>query len=64
MLVIDQAPHDWLFPSTSAMVHHGGAGTTAALASRRPQVVEWGDACGVQDLPDRRGDPMAGRHRT
>ncbi|MCP3800680.1 glycosyltransferase [Allokutzneria sp. A3M-2-11 16] len=40
ILVIDQAPHDWLFPRTSAIVHHGGAGTTAAaLASGRPQVV-------------------------
>lgn len=27
---IDQAPHDWLFPRMSAVVHHGGAGTTAA----------------------------------
>ncbi|MFD1152422.1 glycosyltransferase, partial [Saccharothrix hoggarensis] len=40
VLVIDQAPHDWLFPRTSAVVHHGGAGTTAAaLASGTPQVV-------------------------
>jgi UDP:flavonoid glycosyltransferase YjiC (YdhE family) len=23
-------PHDWLFPRTSAVVHHAGAGTTAA----------------------------------
>ncbi|NES24757.1 MAG: glycosyltransferase family 1 protein [Symploca sp. SIO3E6] len=27
---LDQAPHDWLFPRVSAVVHHGGAGTTAA----------------------------------
>jgi len=27
---IDYAPHDWLFPRVSAVVHHGGAGTTAA----------------------------------
>ncbi len=27
---IDSIPHDWLFPRTSAIVHHGGAGTTAA----------------------------------
>ncbi|MCA9905857.1 MAG: glycosyltransferase family 1 protein [Anaerolineae bacterium] len=26
---IDQAPHDWLFPRVAAVVHHGGAGTTA-----------------------------------
>src|SRR5439155_25864439 len=23
-------PHDWLFPRMAAVVHHGGAGTTAA----------------------------------
>ncbi|MBE1878369.1 glycosyltransferase [Myceligenerans pegani] len=40
VLVLDQAPHDWLFPRTAAVVHHGGGGTTAAaLASGRPQVV-------------------------
>jgi sterol 3beta-glucosyltransferase len=27
--VIDAAPHDWLFPRMAAVVHHGGAGTTA-----------------------------------
>ncbi|USX53904.1 glycosyltransferase [Lentzea sp. HUAS12] len=38
--VIDQAPHDWLFPRTSAVAHHGGGGTTAAaLAAGTPQVV-------------------------
>lgn len=26
----DAIPHDWLFPRVSAVVHHGGAGTTAA----------------------------------
>lgn len=25
-----EAPHDWLFPKMAAVVHHGGAGTTAA----------------------------------
>ncbi len=30
VLMIDQAPHDWLFPRMAAVVHHGGAGTTAA----------------------------------
>ncbi|MFC3453772.1 glycosyltransferase [Amycolatopsis speibonae] len=40
LLVIDHAPHDWLFPRMSAVVHHGGGGTTgAALAAGRPQVV-------------------------
>jgi sterol 3beta-glucosyltransferase len=27
---LPQAPHHWLFPLMSALVHHGGAGTTAA----------------------------------
>lgn len=27
---LDAAPHDWLFPRMAAVVHHGGAGTTAA----------------------------------
>jgi sterol 3beta-glucosyltransferase len=30
MLVVDDVPHDWLFPQVAAVVHHGGAGTTAA----------------------------------
>ena len=28
--VVKSAPHDWLFPRMAAVVHHGGAGTTAA----------------------------------
>ena len=28
--VLDSAPHSWLFPLVAAVVHHGGAGTTAA----------------------------------
>ncbi|MFE7655188.1 glycosyltransferase [Streptomyces bottropensis] len=40
ILTIDQAPHDWLFPRTAAVVHHGGPGTVgAALAAGRPQVL-------------------------
>lgn len=40
ILVIDGAPHDWLFPRVSAVVHHGGAGTTGiGLASGRPTLV-------------------------
>lgn len=27
---VDSIPHDWLFPRVAAVVHHGGAGTTAA----------------------------------
>ncbi|TDT31175.1 glycosyltransferase [Naumannella halotolerans] len=30
MLTIGPTPHDWLFPRMAAVVHHGGAGTTAA----------------------------------
>jgi sterol 3beta-glucosyltransferase len=29
--VIDYAPHDWLFPKASCVIHHGGAGTSAAM---------------------------------
>jgi sterol 3beta-glucosyltransferase len=40
ILMVRQVPHDWLFPRTAAVVHHGGAGTTgAALAAGRPQVI-------------------------
>ncbi|MDO5145362.1 MAG: glycosyltransferase [bacterium] len=36
----DFVPHDWLFPRVSAVVHHGGAGTTAAgLLAQRPTLV-------------------------
>jgi len=30
ILALDEAPHDWLLPRAAAVVHHGGAGTTAA----------------------------------
>jgi sterol 3beta-glucosyltransferase len=30
ILSIGEAPHDWLLPRVAAVVHHGGAGTTAA----------------------------------
>lgn len=30
--VLPDTPHDWLFPRTSLIVHHGGAGTTHAAA--------------------------------
>ncbi len=30
VLKIDGVPHSWLFPRMAAVVHHGGAGTTAA----------------------------------
>jgi sterol 3beta-glucosyltransferase len=30
ILLVGDLPHDWLFPRTAAVVHHAGAGTTAA----------------------------------
>ncbi|KAL2334925.1 hypothetical protein Fmac_016138 [Flemingia macrophylla] len=29
IFLLEECPHDWLFPQCSALVHHGGAGTTA-----------------------------------
>lgn len=29
VFLIEECPHDWLFPQCAAVVHHGGAGTTA-----------------------------------
>jgi sterol 3beta-glucosyltransferase len=28
--LLASVPHDWLFPQVAGVVHHGGAGTTAA----------------------------------
>ncbi len=40
VLAIDATPHDWLFARAAAVVHHGGAGTTAAtLRAGLPSVV-------------------------
>jgi sterol 3beta-glucosyltransferase len=30
ILILDSVPHAWLFPRMSAVVHHGGSGTTGA----------------------------------
>ena len=30
VIMVESVPHAWLFPRVSAVVHHGGAGTTAA----------------------------------
>ncbi|PPS46144.1 hypothetical protein B1A85_06355 [Chroococcidiopsis sp. TS-821] len=39
-LMTSSVPHDWLFPLCRAIVHHGGAGTTAAaLRAGVPSVV-------------------------
>lgn len=38
--LIGNCPHDWLFQRVSVVVHHGGAGTTAAgIAAGRPTVI-------------------------
>lgn len=68
IFVVDSVPHDWLFPRVAAVVHHGGAGTTAAgLRAGRPTVVVpfladqffWGErvealGVGPRQLPHRR----------
>ncbi len=37
---VGEVPHDWLFPQMAAVVHHGGAGTTAAgLRAGVPNVI-------------------------
>jgi UDP:flavonoid glycosyltransferase YjiC (YdhE family) len=38
--VLQEAPHEWLFPRMAAVVHHGGAGTTAAgLTAGKPSII-------------------------
>ncbi|MFI7642485.1 glycosyltransferase [Nonomuraea sp. NPDC049400] len=40
VLVIEEAPHEWLLPRVAIAVHHGGIGTVAAaLGAGVPQVV-------------------------
>jgi sterol 3beta-glucosyltransferase len=40
VLMLDEAPHDLLFPRVAAVIHHGGAGTTAAgLRAGRPTLI-------------------------
>ncbi|KAI2737066.1 CAZyme family GT1 [Penicillium roqueforti] len=40
ILMIGNCPHDWLFGQVSCVIHHGGAGTTAAgLALGRPTII-------------------------
>lgn len=40
VIVIDEVPHDWLFPQTTVVVHHGGAGTTGAgLRAGLPNII-------------------------
>ncbi|KAK4436075.1 Sterol 3-beta-glucosyltransferase UGT80A2 [Sesamum alatum] len=61
--LLDNCPHDWLFTRCAAVVHHGGAGTTAAgLKAACPTTIVpffgdqpfWGDqvhARGVGPIP-------------
>jgi sterol 3beta-glucosyltransferase len=40
IMALDEAPHDWLFPRAAAVVHHGGAGTTAAgVRAGKPSII-------------------------
>ena len=40
LFMLDNTPHDWLFSKVSAVVHHGGAGTTAiGLYHGRPTMI-------------------------
>jgi sterol 3beta-glucosyltransferase len=40
IFILESAPHSWLFPRMATVVHHGGAGTTAAgLRTGVPNIV-------------------------
>jgi UDP:flavonoid glycosyltransferase YjiC (YdhE family) len=40
ILFLGDCPHEWLFANVSAVVHHGGAGTTACgLLNGRPTTI-------------------------
>ena len=40
VLMVGSTPHSWLFPRMAAVVHHGGAGTTAAgLSAGVPSII-------------------------
>ncbi|MDR7336116.1 glycosyltransferase [Roseateles asaccharophilus] len=58
VFAVDDVPHDWLFPRMAAVVHHGGAGTTAAgLTAGKPTLVcpFFGDQPFWGDLVHERG---------
>jgi UDP:flavonoid glycosyltransferase YjiC (YdhE family) len=77
VFMLGNCPHDWLFKHVSCVVHHGGAGTTAAgIAAGRPTVVVpffgdqpfWGAMCaraGAGPMPiaykDLTADKLAGQ---
>lgn len=57
--LLESAPHSWLFPHMAAVIHHGGAGTTAAaLRAGVPSVIVphiadqffWGDLLAKRGL--------------
>ncbi|EPS65037.1 hypothetical protein M569_09744, partial [Genlisea aurea] len=57
--LLDNCPHDWLFPRCASVIHHGGAGTTAAgLKASCPTTVVpffgdqqfWGDQVHARGL--------------
>ncbi|KAK6602013.1 udp-transferase [Botrytis cinerea] len=40
VFMLENTPHDWLFPKVKAVVHHGGAGTTAiGLKCGKPTMI-------------------------
>ena len=48
ILMVDELPHSWLFPRVAAVVHHCGAGTTAAtLRAGVPSI----PVTGIMDQP-------------
>jgi sterol 3beta-glucosyltransferase len=66
--VTNGVPHDWLFPRMSVIIHHGGAGTTAAsLLAGKPTIVVshivdqqfWGDRIAFLGVGPR---PLSRRH--
>ena len=64
---LGNVPHDWLFPRCSAVVHHGGAGTTAiGIALGKPTVIVpfFGDQPFWADMVHRAGaGPAAVRYK-
>lgn len=40
VFLLENCPHDWLFPHVSCVVHHGGAGTTAiGISLGKPTII-------------------------
>jgi len=58
VFMLDNCPHDWLFPRVSCVVHHGGAGTMAAgIAAGKPTIIVpfFGDQPFLGDMVARAG---------